>query len=169
VEKPVQSFNQEQNHEDHVPADHPLRRIKSLANCALKELSKDFRKMYSPTGWPSVPPGKLIRAILLQVLYSIRSEGLLLEQLDYNLLFRWFVGLAVDEEVWDQSTFSESRKRLLAADIAGKFFYMIREQAREQGLLSDEHFNVDTTLIDALASQKNWAGEERDANGVGDS
>jgi len=122
--------------------------------------------MYSPTGWPSVPPGKLIRAILLQILYSIRSERLLLEQLDYNLLFRWFVGLAVDEEVWDQSTFSKNCERLLDADLVGKLFSRIREQAREEGLLSDEHFTVDTTLIDALASQRNFPAERRGTNNV---
>lgn len=138
---------------DHVPADHPLRRIKSLADRALKELSRDFNKMYSPTGWPSVPPGKLIRALLLQVLYSVRNERLLLEELDYNLLFRWFAGLAYDEEVWDQSTFSKARERLLDADIVWKFFCRIRQQADEQGLLSDEHFRVDGKLIEALASR----------------
>jgi transposase len=146
---------------NHVPADHPLRGIKSLADRALKELSKDFNKMYSPTGWPSVPPGKLIRALLLQVLYSIRSERMLLEELDYNLLFRWFTGLAADEEVWDQSTFSKARARLLDADIVWKFFCRIRQQADEQGLLSDEHFRVDGKLIEALASRNILSTEKR--------
>lgn len=141
---------------DHVPIDHPLRRIRNLANCALKEMSRDFGKMYSSTGWPSIPPGKLIRALLLQVLYSIRSERLLMEQLDYNLLFRWFVGLGMDEDVWDQSTFSKSCERLFKADIVGKFFTRIREEAQTQGLLSDEHFTVDGTWIEALASQKSF-------------
>ena len=136
---------------DHVPIDHPLRKIKEMANCALKDLSKDFGKMYSSTGWPSVPPGKLIRALLVRVLYSIGSERLFIEQLDYNLLFRWFVDLGEDEDVWDQSTFSKSCERLLKANIVGKFFSRIREEA--QSLLSDEHFSVDWTLLDTLVSQ----------------
>jgi transposase len=151
---------------DHVPENHPLRRIKILADHALKELSKDYHKMYSSTGWPAIPPGKLIRAMLLQVLYSIRNEKLLLEQLDYNLLFRWFVGLATGEEVWSQLTFCRSREQLLNAEIVGKFFCRVREQAQEQGLLSDEHFTVNGTLIDALASQKSFPVERGGASGV---
>jgi transposase len=163
----VRGHNQEQDdifsyHSagDRVPADHPLRAVKEMANRALKELSKDFSQMYAATGRPSIPPEKLIRALLLQVLYSIRSERLLMEQLDYNLLFRWFVGLSMDDEVWDHSTFTKNRERLLNADIVGKFFSKIREQAQAQGLLSDEHFTVDGTLIEAWASQKSFQPKE---------
>lgn len=141
---------------ERVPMDHPLRSIKEISNRALKELSPDFSRMYAPTGRPSIPPEKLIRALLLQVLYSIRSERMLIEQLNYNLLFRWFVGLSMDEEVWDHSTFSKNRDRLLEADIVEKFFGRIREEAQRQGLLSDEHFTVDGTLIEAWASQKSF-------------
>jgi transposase len=150
---------------DRVPAYHPLRIIKEMANQALKELSKDFSQMYAPTGRPSIPPEKLIRALLVQVLYSIRSERLLMEQLDYNLLFRWFVGVSMDDEVWDHSTFSKNRERLLNADIVGKFFSKIREQAQVQGLLSDEHFTVDGTLIEAWASQKSFQPKGEDPLG----
>ena len=147
---------------DRVPMDHPLRGVKDMANRALKELSPEFDKMYAPMGRPSIPPEKLIRALLLQVLYSIRSERMLMEQLDYNLLFRWFVGLSMDDEVWDHSTFSKNRERLLDAEIVGKFFAIIREQARTQGLLSDEHFTVDGTLIEAWASQKSFQPKGKD-------
>jgi transposase len=140
--------------------DHPLRAIKDMANRALKDLSGDFSKMYAPNGRPSIPPEKMIRALLLQVLYSIRSERMLMEQMDYNLLFRWFVGLSMEDEVWDHSTFSKNRERLIEADIIGKFFERIREQAQEQGLLSDEHFTVDGTLIEAWASQKSFQPKE---------
>ena len=154
---------------DRVPFDHPLRLIKEIANRALKELSKDFGEMYAPTGRPSIPPEKMIRALLLQVLYSIRSERMLMEQLDYNLLFRWFVGLSMDEEVWDHSTFSKNRERLLNADIVRKFFERIREQAQKQGLLSDEHFTVDGTLIEAWASQKSFQPKEKEPKDPGES
>ena len=161
--------NEEQDHmfsyrsaAERVPMDHPLRSVKEMANRALKELSADFERMYAPTGRPSIPPEKLIRALLLQVLYSIRSERMLIEQLDYNLLFRWFVGLSMDDEVWDHSTFSKNRERLLDAEIIGKFFVKIREQAREKGLLSDEHFTVDGTLIEAWASQKSFKATDSD-------
>jgi len=150
---------------DRVPSNHPLRMVKEMANRALKGLSADFNKMYSATGRPSIPPEKLIRALLLQVLYSIRSERLLMEELNYNLLFRWFVGLSMEDEVWDHSTFSKNRDRLLNADIVGKFFVQIREQAREQGLLSDEHFTVDGTLIEAWASQKSFQPNEGGPSG----
>jgi len=159
--------NQEQDHifsyrspAERVPSDHPLRIIKDIANRALKELSPEFNKMYSPVGRASIPPEKLIRALLLQALYSIRSERLLMEELDYNLLFRWFVGLSMDDEVWDHSTFSKNRDRLLNADIVRKFFVQIREQAQAQGLLSNEHFTVDGTLIEAWASQKSFQPKE---------
>jgi transposase len=145
---------------DRVPSDHPLRIIKEMANRGLKELSTDFTKMYSPIGRASIPPEKLLRALLLQVFYSIRSERLLMEELNYNLLFRWFVGLSLEDEVWDHSTFSKNRDRLLNADIVRKFFEQIRDQAEAQGLLSDEHFTVDGTLIEAWASQKSFQPKE---------
>ena len=145
---------------DRVPMDHPLRSIKEITNRALKEMSRDFSSMYSAIGRPSIPPEKLIRARLLQILYSIRSERMLIEQLNYNLLFRWFVGLSMDDEVWDHSTFSKNRDRLLEADIVEKFFQRVREEAQRQGLLSDEHFTVDGTLIEAWASQKSFKPKE---------
>jgi transposase len=147
---------------DRVPMDHPLREIKEMANRALKELPGEFDKMYAPTGRASIAPEKMIRSLLLQVLYSIRSERMLIEQLDYSLLFRWFVGLSTDDEVWDHSSSSKNRERLLEADIVKKLFERIREQAREKGLLSDQHFSGDGTLIAAWASQKSFKpkGEE---------
>ena len=150
---------------DRVPSTHPLRVIKDMANRALKGLSPEFNKMYSPIGRASIPPEKLIRALLLQALYSIRSERLLMEELDYNLLFRWFVGLSMDDEVWDHSTFSKNRDRLLEADIVRKFFEQILDQGRAQGLLSDEHFTVDGTLIEAWASQKSFQPKDGDPLG----
>lgn len=141
---------------ERVPMDHPLRSIKEITGRALKELSPDFEGMYAPTGRPSIAPEKLIRALVLQVLYSIRSERMLIEQLNYNLLFRWFVGLSMDDEVWDHSTFSKNRDRLLEADIVEKFFRRVRDEAQRHGLLSDEHFTVDGTLIEAWASQKSF-------------
>jgi transposase len=139
-----------------VPADHPLRPIRVMVDAALEQLSPRFEALYSHTGRPSVPPEKLLRALLLQVFYSVRSEALLMEQLDYNLLFRWFVGLNLDEVVWDATTFTKNRDRLLAGDIAQEFFTAITDQARTQGLLSDEHFTVDGTLLEAWASQKSF-------------
>jgi transposase len=145
---------------DRVPLDHPLRAIKEICSRLLKDLSRDLGRMYSPNGRPSIPPEKLVRALLLQVLYSIRSERMLIEQLNYNLLFRWFVGLSMDDEVWDHSTFSKNRERLLEADIIQKLFVAVREEARSRGLLSDEHFTVDGTLIDAWASQKSFKAKD---------
>jgi transposase len=137
-----------------VPARHPLRPIKAIVSDALAQMDKKLEGLYSQTGRPSIAPERLIRALLLQVLYTIRSERLLVEQLEYNLLFRWFVGLSVDEPVWDHSSFSKNRDRLLEADIARELFEVIVEQARVTGLLSDEHFSVDGTLIAAWASHK---------------
>lgn len=142
--------------ESRIPKDHPLRPIREMVDDALKELSADFDVLYSHTGRPSIAPEKLIRALLLQVFYSIRSERLLMEQLEYNLLFRWFVGMSVDEPVWDHSTFSKNRDRFLGADIARELFANIVEQARLAGLLSDEHFSVDGTMIPAWASAKSF-------------
>ena len=142
--------------EARVPAKHPLRPIRAMISEALAQMDGRFEKLYSQTGRPSIAPERLIRALLLQFLYSVRSERLLIEQLEYNLLFRWFVGLSVDEPVWDHSTFSKNRDRLLEADIARELFDAIIEQARMAGLLSDEHFSVDGTMIEAWASHKSF-------------
>jgi len=142
--------------ESRIPQDHPLRPIKAMVNKVLQELSPQFSKMYSSTGRPSIAPEKLLKALLLQVLYSIRSERLLVEQLDYNFLFRWFVGLNIDDPVWDHSSFSKNRDRLIASDIAVKFLTSIKAQAQQAGLLSDEHFTVDGSLIEAWASLKSF-------------
>jgi transposase len=142
--------------EARVPVKHPLRPIRAMISEARAQMDGRFEKLYSQTGRPSIAPERLIRALLLQVLYSIRSERLLIEQREYNLLFRWFVGLSVDEPVWDHSTFSKNRDRLLEADIARELFEAIVEQARMAALLSDEHFSVDGTMIAAWASHKSF-------------
>ena len=142
--------------EQRVPADHPLRPLRAMVDRAMAELSAEFAKLYSPVGRPSIAPEKLLRALLLQVLYSVRSERLLMEQLDYNLLFRWFVGLNMDDPVWDVTVFTKNRQRLLAGDIARAFFERVLAQARQQGVLSDEHFTVDGPLIEAWASLKSF-------------
>jgi transposase len=142
--------------EARVPRDHPLRPIRDLVNRALAELSGEFQAMYSREGRPSIPPEKLLRALLLQILYTIRSARLLIEQLDYNLLFRWFVGLSMDDKVWDHSVFSMNLERFLDSDLAAAFFARILKQAAAAGLLSDEHFTVDGTLIEAWASLKSF-------------
>jgi transposase len=148
--------------ERRVPPDHPLRPIRRMVDIALHGLSRSFGRMYVDWGRPSIAPEKLLRALLLQVLYSIRSERMLMEQLEYNLLFRWFVGLNVDESVWVPTVFSKNRDRLLRGDIAEKFFAQVLEQARGNDLLSDEHFSVDGTLIEAWASQKSF--QKKDQN-----
>jgi transposase len=148
--------------EERVPADHPLRPIRKVVDAALKGLSRSFGRMYADWGRPSIAPEKLLRALLLQVLYSIRSERMLMEQLEYNLLFRWFVGLNMDESVWVPTVFSKNRDRLWRSDIAKKFFAQVLEQARHQELLSDEHFSVDGTLIEAWASQKSFQKKDQD-------
>jgi transposase len=132
-----------------------------MVDTILAELSPEFAKLYSPVGRPSIPPEKLLRALLLQVFYSTRSERLLMEQLDYNLLFRWFVGLNMDDAIWDAMVFTKNRERLLAGDIAQAFFTQALAQARQRGLLSDEHFTVDGTLIEAWASLKSF--KQKDA------
>ncbi len=146
--------------EQRVPQDHPLRPIREITDEVLKELSPHFSKMYSRWGRPSIPPEKLLRALLLQALYTIRSERQLMEQLDYNLLFRWFVGLAMDAPVWNPTTFTKNRERLLNGEIAWRFFQAVVEQARARNLLSEEHFTVDGTLIEAWASQKSFVRKE---------
>jgi transposase len=142
--------------EARVPADHPLRPIRMIVDEALEVLSPEFERLYAKVGRPSIAPEKLLRALLLQAFYSVRSERQLMEQLDYNLLFRWFVGLAMDAAVWDATVFSKNRERLLAGDIAAKFMSAVLNQPRVKGLLSDEHFSVDGTLIEAWASMKSF-------------
>jgi len=140
--------------EARVPQDHPLRVIRVLVDEVLHDLSPTFDKLYAQIGRPSIPPEKLLRALLVQVLYTVRSERQLMEQLDYNLLFRWFVGLNMDERVWDSTVFTKNRQRLLDGDIAQAFFTRVLAQARERQLLSAEHFTVDATLLEAWASLK---------------
>lgn len=142
--------------ERRVPADHPLRPIRRMTDEVFADLSRRFTELYATTGRPSVAPEKLLRALLLQVLYSVRSERLLMEQLEYNLLFRWFVGLGMDDRVWDVTVFTKNRDRLLAGDVAQAFFERVVALARGQHLLSDEHFSVDGTLIQAWAAQKSF-------------
>jgi transposase len=148
--------------EQRVPVRHPLRPIRGMVDVALKALSPSFDAIYATDGRPSIPPEKLLRALLLQVLYTVRSERMLMEQLEYSLLFRWFVGLNMDEPVWVPSVFSKNRDRLLAGDIAEKFFAQVLERAREADLLSDEHFTVDGTLIEAWAGQKSFQRKDGD-------
>jgi transposase len=142
--------------EQRVPKEHPLRRIKQLAEAALNELSPIFETMYSAVGRPSIPPERLLKASLLMALYTVRSERLFCEQLDYNLLFRWFLDLEVDQASFDHSSFSRNRARLLEHEVAGEFFRAVVAQARTLRLLSDEHFTVDGTLVEAWASLKSF-------------
>src|SRR6266513_3867826 len=135
--------------EQRVPADHPLRAVRKMSDTILAQLSQLFSKMYSDIGRRSIPPEKLMRALLLQVLYTVRSERMLMEQLEYNLLFRWFVGLNMDEAVWVPTVFTKNRVRLGEGDMAEKFFQAVLTQARVVDLISDEHFSVDGTLIEA--------------------
>jgi transposase len=142
--------------EERVPANHPLRAIRQITDRVLKELSRLFARMYARLGRPSIPPEKLLRALLLQILYTIRSERMLMEELNYNLLFRWFVGLNMDEEVWDVTVFTKNRERLLKADVASRFFQLVVQEAQALDLMSDEHFTVDGTLMEACASLKSF-------------
>jgi len=142
--------------EQRIPVDHPLRRMRPMVDAILEEMSPRFDELYSRVGRPSIAPEKLLRALLLQVLYTIRSERLLMEQLDYNLLFRWFVGLEMDDPVWNATVFTKNRERLLTGEIARGFFERAVAQARERDLLSDEHFTVDGTLVEAWASLKSF-------------
>ena len=150
--------------EQRIPKGHPLRAIRALVDEVLADMSHEFDRLYAVTGRPSIPPERLLRAQLLQIFYSIRSELLLIEQLDYNLLFRWFVGLTMDDPVWDATTFTKNRDRLFNQDIARSFFRRVVDRA--QGLMSDEHFTVDGTLIEAWASQKSF--QRRDGKTDGD-
>src|SRR6266851_1537835 len=142
--------------EARVGKDHPLRTIRAIVNEALSALAGGFSALYSPIGRPSIPPEKLLRAMLLQAFYSIRSERQLMERLEFDLLFRWFVGIGVDDTAWDHSTFSKNRERLLEGDIAAKLLSTALSQPRVKRLLSTDHFSVDGTLIEAWASMKSF-------------
>src|SRR6202158_3996087 len=148
--------------EQRVPADHPLRAIRVMTDATLDRLSPRFEAMYAKTGRPSIPPEHLLRALLLQVLYPGRSERMLMEQLEYNLLFRWFVGLGMGDAVWAPTTFTKNRDRLLDGDIAAAFFDAVLIHADTERLLSDEHFTVDGTLLEAWASQKSFRPRDQD-------
>jgi transposase len=153
-----------------VPKDHPLRAIRPITDAALKVLSGDFEKLYATLGRPSIPPEKLLRALLLQAFYTVRSERQLMEQLGYNLLFRWFVGLSMDAPISDVTVFTKNRERLLEGDAAGKFFAAVLNQTQVKKLLSDDHFSVDGTLIEAWASMKSFRrrdGKDEDGGGPG--
>src|SRR5216683_2356937 len=141
---------------DRVPKDHPLRRVKDMADAALAALSPTFEKMYSKMGRPSIPPEQLLKASLLMAFYTVRSERLFCEQLDYNLLFRWFLDMGIEDPSFDHSTFSLNRERLLEHDVARQFFMAVMSQAQSAGLTSNEHFSVDGSLIDAWASIKSF-------------
>ena len=148
--------------EKRVPADHPLRPIRKLVDEILKEMSPQFSKLYSNVGRPSIAPERLLRSLLLQIFYSVRSERMLIEQLQYNLLFRWFVGMEMDEEVWNHAVFSKNRERLLNEEIAEGFFRRVIERAKP--FMSDEHFTVDGTLIEAWASHKSFRRKDGKGN-----
>jgi transposase len=154
--------------EQRVPADHPLRMVREITDRLLDELSGLFDRMYSTMGRPSIAPEKLLRALLLQVLYTVRSERMLIEQLNYNLLFRWFVGLNMDDGVWDATVFTKNRDRLLKADVARKFFDLVVGEARALDLMSDEHFTVDGTLLEACAGLKSFKNKDCGEDGLVD-
>jgi transposase len=160
--------------ERRIPSDHPMRTIRALTDEALASLSRDLDKLYARDGRPSIPPERLLRALLLQAFYTVRSERQLMEQLDYNLLFRWFVGLSADDPVWDATVFCKNRDRLLDGDIAAKFFVSVLNLPQVRKLLSSEHFSVDGTLIEAWASMKSFVPKDashppsgKDHNGGG--
>jgi len=164
----MRGTDQQQNHvfsyispEQRVRQDHPLRPIRTMVDEILKQLSPQFHKMYAKVGRPSIPPEQLLRAQLLQMLYSVRSERLLMEEMDYNILFRWFVGLNLDDAVWDATVFTKNRDRLLEAEIAKEFLARVVGQARAQGWTSDEHFTVDGTLLEAWASLKSFQPKDQ--------
>ena len=146
--------------EARVAPEHPLRAIREMVNAALLELSPDFEALYARLGRPSIPPEKLLRALLLQAFYSVRSERQLMEQLDYNLLFRWFVGLALDAPIWDVTVFTKNRDRLVEGEVAAKFMAAVLNRPRVRELLSDDHFSVDGTLIEAWASMKSFRSKD---------
>ena len=146
--------------ESRVRKDHPLRALRTMVDEVLGKLSPEFDRMYAKQGRPSIAPEKLLRAQMLQMLYSVRSERLLMEEIDYSILFRWFIGLNLDEEVWDATTFTKNRDRLLEADVAKQFLAEVVELARARSLVSDEHFSVDGTLLEAWASLKSYQRKE---------
>src|SRR5579859_776244 len=147
--------------EQRVRQDHPLRAIRAMADLALSSMTERFDAMYAKTGRPSIPPEKLLRAQLIQMLYSVRSERLLMEEIDYSVLYRWFVGMNLDEQVWDPTSFTKNRDRLLDADVAKEFLAEVVKQAKQKGLTSDEHFTVDGTLIEAWASLKSFQRKDQ--------
>src|SRR6266481_2918739 len=151
--------------ESRVPADHPLRKVRALVRDVLKDLSRSFARLYAKEGRPSVPPEQLLNALLIQVLYGIRSERQLMEQLDYNLLYRWFVGLSPDDRVWDPTTFTKNRERLQQGAVFEKFMAKLLHHPQVKPLLSDEHFSVDGTLIEAWASQKSFRPKDGSGDG----
>lgn len=153
--------------EDRIPEDHPIRPLKKLVDEALVKLSRDFDHLYSKTGRPSIPPEQLLRALLIQIFFSIRSERQLVEQLEYNMLFRWFVGLNLDDDIWDHSTFTKNRDRLLEGEIAERFFKEVLAMAKDEGLVSQDHFTVDGTIIEAWASHKSFQRKEGSADDDG--
>jgi transposase len=164
----MRGTDQQQSHvfsyispEQRVREDHPLRPIRTMVDEILKQLSPQFNKMYAKVGRPSIPPEQLLRAQLLQLFYSVRSERLLMEEMDYNILFRWFVGLNLDDPVWDATVFTKNRNRLLEAEVAKEFLARVVERAREKGWTSDEHFTVDGTLLEAWASVKSFQTKEK--------
>src|SRR6202008_1123557 len=142
--------------EARIAADHPLRQIRELVDAALPSVGRAFDRLYASDGRPSIPPERLLRALALQAFYTVRSERQLMEQLDYNLLFRWFVGLSLDTEVWDETVFTKNRERLIEGDIAKRFMAAVLNQEPVKVLLSDDHFSVDGTLIEAWASMKSF-------------
>jgi transposase len=152
--------------EQRVPQDHPLRAIRAVVDDVLRDMSREFDGLYAKVGRPSIPPERLLRAQLLQIFYSIRSERLLMEQLDYNLLFRWFVGMDMDEPIWVPTVFTKNRDRVLNQEIARSFFRRVVERAND--LMSDEHFTVDGTLIEAWASQKSFQPKDGSGDGKGE-
>src|SRR5215831_5412018 len=168
VREVMRGADQQQNHifsylspEERVRKDHPLRTMRAMVDKVLHELSRRFDSMYASTGRPSTPPEQLLRAQLLQMLYSIRSERLLMEEIDYSMLFRWFIGLNLDDEVWGATVFTKNRDRLLEADVAKEFLAHVVEQARSKGLTSDEHFSVDGTLLEAWAGAKSFQAKDK--------
>jgi transposase len=142
--------------EERIPQTHPLRPIRTLVDEALKRLSRHFAGLYARSGRPSIAPEKLLRALLVMVLYSVRSERRLMEELEYNLLYRWFVGLGMDASVWDATSFSKNRERFIDGEVARRFFDEVLAEARQRNLVSEEHFSVDGTLIEAWASLKSF-------------
>src|SRR6056297_1067503 len=157
------------NLEERVPARHPLRKIKTVVDAALASLDADFERLYAGEGRPSIAPERLLRASLVQILFSIRSERQLMEQLEYNLLFRWFVGLAIDEPVWVPTVFTKNRDRLLTTEMSKKLMAAILAHEKVAPLLSDEHFSVDGTLVEAWASFKSFQPKSSMQEGPSDS